>query len=115
MLPFPAFASARTRSKKTLVPDGTKTASTSPLKPLRMTLRTASCSAIGAVLAEEGRDLARILGRTGERAVRPSQAAQRQRCTDAARRDQRFTPVDWLVPEGPVVVQLTAHAILLCR
>ena len=68
-----------------------------------------------AELAEIGRDVARILGRTGERAVRPSQAAQRERGTDPSRRDQRCTPVDWLVPARLVVVQLTAHAILLCR
>ena len=70
MFPFPAFPSARTRSKKTFVPSGAKTASTSPLKPLRMVLANGLLLGDGAVLAEERGHLAGVLGGTGSRTAR---------------------------------------------
>ncbi len=75
MFPFPAFASARTRSKKTLVPSRGEDGLDVPVEALEDDLADGLLLGDRRVLAEEGRDLARILGRTGKRAVRPGQAA----------------------------------------
>ena len=94
MFPFPALPSARTRSKKTLVPSGAKTASTSPLKPLRIVLRIASCSAIVPYWPKKAVTLPAFCVETGRRPARSGEAAERERGPDAAGRGQRRPPVD---------------------
>jgi hypothetical protein len=70
-----------------------------------------------AVLAEEGSDLPGVLGRAGDCTARAGQAAEREHGSDAAGLHQRSTSVEWLVPEGQVVVVVVvgAHEDLPCR